>query len=102
MMEDDVAGRVAGAVADVEGQLADRRRVAVLQPAVGLEWLALDPPALSVVLEPRDPEAVGLVRAFDRDAELLREDSRRPAMVDVTVGQQDLLDGHALLAPPPP
>ena len=97
-----MAGRVAGAVADVEGQLTNRRRVAVLEPAVGLEWLALDPPALSVVLEPRNPEAVGLVRAFDWDAEFLRQDAGRPAMVDVPVGQQDLLDRDALPAQRPP
>ena len=97
MLEDDVAGRVAGAVADVEGQLADRGRVTVFQPAVGLERLAFYSPALPVLVEARDPEAVGLVRTLDRDAQLLREDTRRPAMVDVTVGQQDLLDGDALL-----
>ena len=56
MMEDDVAGRVAGAVADVEGQLTDRGRVAVLEPAVGLERLAVDPVQRSVIVEPRDPE----------------------------------------------
>ena len=37
VMEDDVPGRVAGAVADVEHELADRRLVAVGQPARRLE-----------------------------------------------------------------
>jgi hypothetical protein len=85
-VEHNVAGRVAWAVANVEGQLADRRRVAVLEPAVRLEWLTFDTPPFPVIVEPRDPETIGLVRAFDRNAEILREDSRRPAMVDVTVG----------------
>ena len=40
MVEDDVAGRVAGAVADVEGELADRRLVAVDEPARRLERAA--------------------------------------------------------------
>ena len=51
-----MAGRVAGAMADVEGQLADRHRVAVDQPAVGLERLAGDAVARAVLLEPGDPE----------------------------------------------
>src|SRR5215207_6869255 len=54
MMEDDMAGRVAGAVAHVEGQIANRHRVAVIQPTVRLERLAFDAPTLSVVVEPRD------------------------------------------------
>ena len=38
MMEDDMARRVAGAVADGEFQLADGHRVAVGQPAIRGEW----------------------------------------------------------------
>ena len=37
MVEDDMAGRVAGAMIDVEGQLADRHLIAIDQPAVGFE-----------------------------------------------------------------
>ena len=51
-------------------------RVAVVQPAVGLERLAGDAVARAVLLEPGDPEAVVLVRALDRHAELLRRGSR--------------------------
>ena len=94
MVEDDVAGRVAGAVADLEGQLADGHRVAVDQPAVGLERLAGDAVARAVLVEPGDPEAVVLVRALDRHAELRGEHAGLAAMVDVAVGQQDLLDRH--------
>ena len=78
MVEDDVAGRVAWAVADVERQLADRHRVAVTEPAVGLERLAVDAVFAAVILEPRDPEAVVFVRPLDRHAELLGEDACRP------------------------
>src|SRR4051794_23620574 len=42
MMEYDVAGRVAGAVTDVEGQIADGDLVAVHEPAVRLERSASD------------------------------------------------------------
>ena len=97
MVEDDMAGRVAGAMIDVEGQLADRRRVAVDQPAVAFERLAGDPVGAAVILEPRDPEAVVLVRPLDLHAELVGEDLGRSAMVDMAVGQQDLLDRHLVL-----
>ena len=53
-------------------------------------------PYLRAVLgQPLDPEAVVLVRAFDRHAKLFGEDAGRAAMVDMAVGQQDLLDRDA-------
>ena len=97
MVEDDMARRVAGAVADVEGQLADRHRVAVDQVAVRLERLAVDSVALAILLQPGDPEQVVFVRPFDRHAQLLGEDAGLAAMVDMAVGQQDLLDRDAVL-----
>ena len=45
-----------------------------------------------------DPIAVGLVRSFDLHAELLGQGARATAMVDMTVCQQDLLDGYAGLS----
>ena len=102
MVEDDMAGRVAGTVADVEREVADGDRVAVVEPAVGLERLAANAPAAAVILQPGDPEAVVLVRAFDRHAELLRKHAGLAAMVDMAVGEQDLLDRHARPARPPP
>ena len=60
-------------------------------------------PYLRAVLgEAVDPEAVVLVRALDRHAELGGEDPGRSAMVDVAVGEEDLLDRHAMLRPSPP
>ena len=44
-----------------------------------------------------DPEAILFVRPFDRHAELLGENAGAAAMVDMAVGQQDLLDRHARL-----
>src|SRR5690606_3925738 len=97
MMKDDMAGRVAGAVADAEAELADRHFVLVLEPAVGLERDSANAPAAAVVVEPRDPEAVGFVRAFDGNAELLCELARLSSMIDVAVREQDLLDRNPRL-----
>ena len=66
-----------GAVPHVKGQIADRHRIAILQPAVGLERLARNAVAHSVVFEPGDPETVFLLRAFDRHAEFAGKDSGR-------------------------
>ena len=94
MVEDDVAGRVAGAVADVEGELADARLVAVDEPARGFERLAGDAVFGTVLVKPLDPVDVGFVRSLDRHAELFRQDAGAPAMVDMAMRQQDLLDRH--------
>src|SRR5688500_8482683 len=95
VMEDDMAGRVAGAVADVEGEVADGHLVAVDKIAVGFERPALDAIFPPVLLQPVDPEEIVLVRAFDRHAELLGKYTGLAAMVDMAVGEQDLLDHHA-------
>ena len=97
VVEDDVAGRVSGAMADAEGQLADRHRVAVDQPAVGLERFAGNAIGAAVVFEPGDPETVVFMRPLDRHPEFFRKDAGRAAMVDVAVGEQDFLDGDAVL-----
>ena len=97
MVEDDVAGRVARAMVHVEAERADRHGVAVHQPAVRFEHLAADAVIAAVILQPRDPEAVRLVRPFDRHAELVAEDLGRAAMVDMAVGEEDLLDLHLVL-----
>src|SRR5689334_2479011 len=97
MVEDDVAGRVTRAVADVEGEVADGRRVLVFQPAVGREWLAGDAVLAAVLLQRRDPEHVLFVRALDRNAELFGEDAGRAAMVDMAMSQKDFLDRDAHL-----
>src|SRR3546814_13690948 len=77
--------------------LADRHRIAVVQPAVGFERLAAHPEACTVLAQPLDPETVVLVRPLDRHAKLLREHARLPAMVHMAVGDEDLLDRHSRL-----
>src|SRR6185369_4177954 len=98
MVEDDMARRVAGAVADVQRQLADGHLVSVDKPAGGRERPTGDAVILAVLVQPSDPEDVVLVRAFDLDVQFLRENPGAAAMVDVAVRQQDLLDRHADLA----
>src|SRR5215217_6467266 len=97
MMEDDVPRSMAGAMADVEGEFADRHCVAVLQPPARLERLAGNAITHPVILQPRYPEAVFFLRSFDRHAKLGGEDAGGPAMIDMAMGQQDFLDRHAML-----
>jgi hypothetical protein len=97
VVENDVAGGVAGAVIDVQCKVADGHLFAIGQPAVGLENLAVDAVSPPVILKAADPEAVGFVRPFDGNAEFGRQRPRFAAMVDMTVGDQDFLDGDAVL-----
>src|SRR3546814_3415539 len=96
-MEDDVAGGVAGRVIDVERERADRDLIALVQPAIGLERHAANPVFAAVLVEPRDPEAILLVRPLDRHAEIVGERLRLAAMIDMAVGEQDLLDRDAMM-----
>src|SRR4030095_13377967 len=73
MVEHDMARRVARAMADVEGQVADRDSVAVDQIAVGLKWLAFYAVAMAVILQPGDPKQILLMRPFDRHSQFLRQ-----------------------------
>src|SRR3546814_18459436 len=82
---------------DSEGQVADRHRIAVVQPAVGFERLTAHPEAGTVLAQPLVPETVVLVRPLDRHAKLLREHARLHAMVKMAVGEEELLDRHTRL-----
>ncbi len=64
---------------------------------VGVEGLAaLDPELGALFVKLFDQKAVFPVRAFDGDAELLRQIRRAARMVDMAMGQHDLLDLHIL------
>ena len=102
MVEHDVARRVAGAVADVEREIADADLVAIDEPSGRFEGAADDAVSGAVLGEAVDPVTVGLVRAFDRNAELLGQQPSAAAMVDMAVGQQDLLDRDPGLLQPRP
>src|SRR3546814_15349647 len=71
VVKDDMPRRVPRTVDDVEGQRADRHRVAVVQPAVRLERLAAHPEACAVLAAPPHPKAVGPARSLDRPPALL-------------------------------
>ena len=95
--EHDVTGRVARAVQDIQLDVTETHLVAGLEPAVGLE--ALDPgetehPAL--LRHADDPETVLLVRPLDRYPGTRGECRDAPGMVDVAMGDEDLLDAQAL------
>src|SRR5581483_9480211 len=65
--EDDVAGRMPGAMIDLEDELPDRGGVALTEPAVGRELAQRREAVLRAMRRQLfDPEAVGLVRALDR------------------------------------
>src|SRR4051812_19300251 len=98
VIEYNVAGRMARAVAHIEGDLANCRLVAVSQPARRLERLARDAVLGAVVGETLDPVDVGFVWPLYRNAEFLGEYAGAPTMVDMAVGQQDLLDRDAGLS----
>src|SRR5205085_8150954 len=55
----------------------------------------VDAVLLAILLEPVDPEQIVLVRALDGDAKLFGEHAGLAAMVDMAVGEQDLLDRYA-------
>jgi hypothetical protein len=97
VVENDMARGVAGAMINVQCEIADRDLLTIGQPAVRLEYLAVDAVAATIILKAADPEAVGLVRPFNRHAEFFGQRPRFAAMVDMTVGDQDFLDGDAVL-----
>ena len=66
----------------------------MLQPARGREALRRQPIARSAGVELFDPEKVILVRPFDRQAQLVRQHSRLPAMIKVPVGDENLLQSY--------
>jgi hypothetical protein len=73
MVEDDVAGRVAWAVADVEVSSP----TLTWSPSPSQRSARTSAPrsrSAGLLLEALDPERVLLVRPFDRDANLLGED----------------------------
>src|SRR3569832_1588503 len=88
----DMAGRVARAVANVEGQFADIDLVTIGQPARRFERSAYDVIFGTVLGKTVDPVTVGLMRPLDRNAKLGGKQPGATAMVDMAVGQQDLFD----------
>ena len=96
-MKDDVAGCVAGAMANRKNELPDSYIVAVNQPARRLELLPWDAIFRPILGKTVDPVTVRLVRTFDRDFKFIGKKSSASAMVDMAVGQEELLDRRPAL-----
>src|SRR3712207_1164114 len=88
---------MAGAVQHVEGEVPDRDRVALVEPAVRRDRTRLEPIGLSLLREPLQEKIVGLVGALDRDAELLAQFGCATRVIDMAMREDDLLDAHAAL-----
>src|SRR5207244_2077745 len=91
------ARRMPGAMADIEGEVADGHAVTVHEPTRRLEGATGDSVFRSVFRETVDPETVLFMGPFDRHGELLGENAGAAAMVDMAVGEQDLVDRYARL-----
>ena len=88
---------MAGAMQHVEGEVADAHRVALVEPAVGRHGTGLEAVGLSLFGEPLQAGIVRLVRSLDRHAELVPQLRRSARVIDMAVGQNDLLHARAAL-----
>ena len=78
----------------IEFQLAHRHLIAILEPTIRLESMRFHVPARTVVIKLRDPEPVLLVRAFNRHAHFLGKHTRHAAVVEMAMGDENLLQRH--------
>ena len=87
-----MTGRVAGAVPHLQRVAAQGDGVAVVQPASGCEGLrGRKAKALALHRQAVDPELVALVRTNDGQRQPLGQLAGAASMVDVGVGEPDLL-----------
>ncbi len=93
-MKHNVPRGVPRTVHDVELQFPHRDLVTVVEPAVRFEGLGFHVPARTIVVELGDPEPVLFLRTLDRHAHLLRENARHATMIEMPVGDEDLLQRH--------
>src|ERR1044072_7860775 len=94
--EHDRARRVAGAMQDVESDIADLTLLSLVEQAVGSEIAhAGDAEALSGGDDVVEQIFVGDMRAFDLDAERVAQFSGAADMIDMAMRDPDLLDRHA-------
>ena len=91
--EHHAARRMAGAMQDVEGQLADRDLVAFVEPAVRREIAhAGHAEARAARHHIVEQELVGDMRALDRHLQRVAQFGGAADMVDMAMGQPDLFD----------
>ena len=97
-MKHHVARRVTGAVAHGQHAIAHLHRVAILQPARGREAGHLRKAEHAALFgDAVDPELVARVRADDGQAQPRAQLGRATGVVDVGVGEPDLLQVDAQL-----
>lgn len=90
--------RVAWAMQHIERQIADLHLIAVMQPAIGREGSCTFNAILRADIGCHvDPELIIRMRAFDRHAEIGRKHAGEAAMIDMTVGDEQLFDGDTVL-----
>ena len=92
-----MARRVAGTVIDIEFELADSHLVAIFEPAVRLEAVTLHAKLCALSVKLINPEAVFLLRTFERDAFFLRQLPGHTAVIEMPVGDEHLFERHARL-----
>src|SRR5881409_1103257 len=98
MEEDHVAGRVAGAVIDLEFGLAEADALAVVEPAIGRERARVGhAPARAAPGDVVDPELVVGVRPFDGYAGRRLQRRRTAGVVEMAVRDPDLLERQVLI-----
>ena len=94
VQKNDVAGGMPRTVDDLEGLLAHGDRIAILKPPIGREGLRpREARHLTPFRQFVDPKTVTLFRPFHGYRELLAQDIRCSAVVEVAVCQQNLLHG---------
>jgi class 3 adenylate cyclase len=77
----------------IELHLAHGHRIAIIQPAIRFEHFAANAPALAIFIQPRNPEPVRFMRAFNGHAQFLGEHAGNAAVIDVAVGDEQFFDG---------
>ena len=93
--EDHMARGMSGTVIDLHGFVAELNRVTFLQPPVGREGLRVaEAEALALCRQLIDPESVFGVRSVDLHAVVISERLCSAAVIQVSVREQHLVNGH--------
>ena len=90
-------GRVAGTFQNREFERPDRDLVALLQPAVRREGTRFIAISRTRFLQLVEQEGIFRVRTFDLDLEPVSQFRRSTRMIDMAVGEKDLLDRYLRL-----
>ena len=98
MVENHMTRRMAGAMQDLELDIAETHLVACVQPAVRFEALrARHTEHLALLRHALDPESVFLLRPLDQHAGARRQRGHAAGMVDVAVGDEYFRQRQLLL-----